>query len=336
MELPLLIVVSSLLFALVAAIAVVIRCLSQRRPAFVRYESEKYFLDPKTSTKHLFPNLLESRDSVYISVVIPAYNEEKRLPIMLDEAIDYLERRSHEQQSSGTDLPTGSRFSYEIIIVDDGSNDKTTEVGHKYSLEYGCDKVRVLTLEENRGKGGAVRLGMLSARGKLLLLADADGATLFKDIERLESFLYKSSKSEKDILHSLAIGSRKHLEDEAKAKRSFFRTLLMIGFHFLVWFFTVKTIRDTQCGFKMFGRQVAKVLFPAIHVERWAFDVELLLLAERLNIRMGEIPVTWTEIEGSKIIPVFSWLQMGKDVILVSLMYTIKAWDIPNYRHIYN
>ncbi|XP_053211444.1 dolichyl-phosphate beta-glucosyltransferase-like [Panonychus citri] len=130
-------------------------------------------------------------------------------------------------------------------------------------------------------------------------------------------------------MNSIAIGSRAHLEKESMATRSIFRTILMLGFHFVVWFFTVRSIEDTQCGFKMFGRNVARVLFNHMHVEKWAFDVELLFLAERIKCNIGESAVNWMEIDGSKIVPVFSWIQMGIDVISISLMYTIGAWTFP-------
>jgi dolichyl-phosphate beta-glucosyltransferase len=270
-------------------------------------------------------------------VIVPAYNEEARLPAMLNEALEYLETRASSGHGVGRRLPHGRDFTYEVIVVDDGSTDATTQVALNYSFKYGTDKVRVLTLARNRGKGGAIRLGVLSSRGSLILFADADGATKFADIEKLESLIETSDKSDSDLTPEtvsstpcIAIGSRAHLEEDAIASRSAFRTFLMKGFHFLVWFFTVRTVRDTQCGFKMFGRRAALLLFSWMHVERWAFDVELLYLSERLGLRLKEVSVKWTEIEGSKIVPVFSWLQMGRDVLRVFFMYAIGAWAVPS------
>lgn len=253
-----------------------------------------------------------SRPSLYLSVIVPAYNEEQRLPVMLDEALDYLDTRAKEPS-----------FTYEVIVVDDGSRDKTTQTALGYVDRWGADKMRVLTLARNRGKGGAIRLGVLSSRGQFVLFADADGATKFSEFAKLEAEI--KGKADDHV----AIGSRAHLEEEAIATRSKFRTFLMRGFHFIVWLFAVRTVRDTQCGFKLFGRTVANTLFTAIHVERWAFDVELLYLCERLDVSIKEIAVMWTEIEGSKIVPVFSWLQMGKDVFFIFLMYIIGAWQAP-------
>lgn len=287
-----------------------------------RHEQEKFYLDvsfdpPK---KKIFPSLTED-SSVYLSVIVPAYNEENRLPVMLDECMDYLECRSKDQ----------SNFTYEVIIVDDGSCDATSKVGLKYAEKYGCEKLRVLTLVKNRGKGGAVKLGIQSARGKYLLFADADGATKYSDIEKLEKEMLTK------IVHNskcVVVGSRAHLERQAIATRSLFRTVLMYGFHFLVWLLCVRTVRDTQCGFKLFTRDAARHLFSALHVERWAFDVELLYIAEKTKMTIGEVAVNWTEIEGSKLIPFWSWLQMGTDLILIWLKYQIGIWKITDDKKI--
>ncbi|KHJ81719.1 hypothetical protein OESDEN_18593 [Oesophagostomum dentatum] len=117
------------------------------------------------------------------------------------------------------------------------------------------------------------------------------------------------------------------MEAEAVATRSFFRTMLMHGFHLLVWLFSCRTVRDTQCGFKLFTRASAARVFPVLHVERWAFDVELIYLCELWRIPVLEISVTWHEVEGSKIIPVWSWLQMGRDLILIWFRYKIGVWS---------
>lgn len=131
----------------------------------------------------------------------------------------------------------------------------------------------------------------------------------------------------------IVIGSRAHLEDNAIATRSFFRTILMHGFHFLVWLFAVRGVRDTQCGFKMFTRRSARILFEIMHVERWAFDVELLYVAQALRMPIREVAVNWTEIDGSKVTPFWSWLQMGRDLFLIWFRYTIGAWSLQRRPH---
>ncbi|CAK5073233.1 unnamed protein product [Meloidogyne enterolobii] len=127
---------------------------------------------------------------------------------------------------------------------------------------------------------------------------------------------------------ALVVGSRAHLADEAIAKRSLLRTVLMLGFHAMVWVFTVRTVRDTQCGFKLFSRSAAAKLFSQQRIERWAFDVELIYLAERLNFSIAEVCVEWEEIDGSKLTPLLAGLQMGRDILLLWFRYTFGFWTI--------
>ncbi|KAK3610130.1 hypothetical protein CHS0354_039911 [Potamilus streckersoni] len=303
-----------LLFILIVTIALMY-IVTEPYPNLGRYESEKYYFNPSKKEKMKFPSIHDPQ-SMDLSIIVPAYNEEERLPKMITEALEHLEERQKSNRS----------FQYEIIVVDDGSKDKTTQTALKYSEKYGTDKVRVLTLEKNRGKGGAVRLGVFVARGKLLLFADADGASQFSDIEKLEAEMGKINKSPDGM--AVVCGSRAHLEHDSIAKRSLFRTFLMYGFHFLVWFLCVKEIKDTQCGFKLLTREAAVLLFSNMHVERWAFDVDMLYLAQYFDIPIGEVAINWQEIEGSKMIPVWSWLQMGKDLVLIRLRYMLKAWKI--------
>lgn len=308
---------------LLLIVSLVLKLISPPVPHIYRHESEEYFFDPKTKQNIRFPSMIKDDPTVYLSVIVPAFNEENRLPKMLDEAIDYLEMRSCDESNR----LQGFMFTYEIIVVDDGSDDKTSDVVLQYVSKYGTERIRLLKLKANRGKGGAVRLGMLSARGKLLLFADADGATQFSDFSKLEDFMLENEDSERP---PIAIGSRAHLQEEAIATRSLFRTILMYGFHFGVWLLAVRSIRDTQCGFKLFDRQMARLLFSHIHCQQWAFDVELLLIAEHLNCNISEIAVKWTEIDGSKVVPFWSWLQMGRDVALISLKYAIGASKMPS------
>ncbi|XP_013196899.2 dolichyl-phosphate beta-glucosyltransferase [Amyelois transitella] len=309
---------------LFVAICVVLYLVTDPYPIVMRYEDEKTYRDSKTGARHKFPDL-EQPFSVNLSVVVPAYNEEDRLPSMLEETIEFLEKRLQDHPS----------YKYEIIVVSDGSRDKTVKVAESFAEKYGSEKIRCLELVKNRGKGGAVRLGVQSSRGATILFADADGASKFEDLTKLEAALKGLVKcdpltqpSEVSDQLALAIGSRAHLEKESLATRSVFRNILMYGFHFLVWLFTVKGIKDTQCGFKLFTRRAAKVCFQSLHVNRWAFDVELLYIAQKLNIPIAEIPVRWTEIEGSKVTPVLSWIQMGLDLGIIWLKYMIGAWKI--------
>ncbi|VDN06415.1 unnamed protein product [Thelazia callipaeda] len=311
--------------------------------------THKEFLEPKylynpsnsCSESKQFKSLLVLDESsgrfycrepdLYLSVIIPAMNEQERLPVMLDECLPYLEDRQAKNNF----------FTYEVIIVDDGSTDGTANIGCKYGQQYG-EKIKVLKLEKNLGKGGAVRMGVLCARGSLILFADADGATNFADFQLLENELLIITAFDGDIsdrknfnweFPAIAVGSRAHMEKESIAKRSLVRTLLMIGFHIIVYIFTVRTIHDTQCGYKLFTRGAVAKLFPLLHIERWAFDVELLFLAEYFDIPVREIPVRWHEVDGSKIVPILSWVEMGRDLILIWFRYKIGIW---NYDSILN
>ncbi|XP_049888193.1 dolichyl-phosphate beta-glucosyltransferase [Pectinophora gossypiella] len=319
-----------ILYGIIAAItllvllSVILYVITKPYPEVERFKEEEYYNDPRTKNKLKLPSIKDPYE-VHLSVVVPAYNEEERLPPMLDEAVEFLENR----------LKVLPSYKYEILVVSDGSKDNTVKVAESYAEKYGTEKIRCLELIKNRGKGGAVRLGIQSSRGAVILFADADGASKFEDLTKLEAALT-------DIVHNdlktqpgpvgdslaIVIGSRAHLEKDSLATRSIFRNILMFGFHFLVWLFTVKGIRDTQCGFKLFTRKAADICFQSLHVNRWAFDVELLYIAQKLNIPIAEIPVRWTEIEGSKVTPVLSWIQMGCDLGLIWLKYTIGAWKI--------
>uniref|UniRef100_A0A0N4ZTJ7 Diacylglycerol O-acyltransferase 1 n=1 Tax=Parastrongyloides trichosuri TaxID=131310 RepID=A0A0N4ZTJ7_PARTI len=277
-----------------------------------------------------FPNLLCENGSrkytdpkCYLSLIVPAMNEQERLPMMLEECTKYLSSR----------VKNDSMFSYEIIVVDDGSTDNTCEVAYKFS-NY---NLKIIKLDKNKGKGGAIRDGVLHSNGKLILFADADGATSFCDFEKLEKKFKELSSSDNDNVDftfpGIIVGSRCHLEEDSIAQRSLFRTILMKGFHIIVYLLTVKTVHDTQCGFKLFSRAAAAKLFPLIHIERWAFDVELLYLAEKLYYPIREVAVEWKEIDGSKIVPVWSWLQMGRDIVLIWIHYLTGIMsEIPELR----
>jgi len=295
---------------LLVLLVLFVRMTTRPFPEILCLPQEKTFKVSKSSTEARdFPSLSDAA-SIDLSVIVPAYNEQKRLPKMLDECLEFLEKRSS---------------SYEVIIVDDGSKDSTSAVGLDYVEKFGCDKVRVLTLGKNRGKGGAVRMGMLRARGENLLFADADGATTFADLTKLEDAMKDISAEGEGIV----CGSRAHLEDESIAQRTIIRTILMIGFHACVWVFAVKTVKDTQCGFKLLKRKTAEVLFNTLHIERWAFDVEMLKVAEMLQIPLGEVSVRWQEIDGSKLSPLLAAIEMFRDIFLLWLRYAIGAWRIP-------
>jgi dolichyl-phosphate beta-glucosyltransferase len=277
------------------------------------FRSEQSFFDPKTQNRINFPSLHDAA-TLDLSLVIPAWNEEKRLPPMLDATLAYFKHR----------LKLEPNLTFEIIIVDDGSSDRTAQVVQNYIRQHpeGTEKIRLLKAAHNRGKGGAVREGMLRTRGRRLLMVDADGATDINDLDKLESKLAMAAKN-RDL--ALVVGSRYWLEVEANVTRTPFRKFLMHGFRLLVQTLCATGVKDTQCGFKLFTRDAARKLFPVQHIENWAFDVELLFLASRLGVTVCEESVRWQEIEGSKL-DLRAPLDMLRDIALIRFCYTFGIW----------
>ncbi|MBK8206315.1 MAG: glycosyltransferase family 2 protein [Planctomycetes bacterium] len=204
-----------------------------------------------------------------LSIIIPAYNEADRLPAFL--------RHVHEwAKADGREI--------EIIVVNDGSSDDTAQVAQQAG-------VRVISLERNSGKGAAVRRGMLEARGRLRLFADADGATQMTELAALERAVAGGAE--------IAIASREGRGTVIES--SWLRRFLGRWFNRAVRMGSVKGIRDTQCGFKLFATPRAQALFEAAKENGFAFDVELLYLAQKWGIAITEVPVNWKEIAGSKV-----------------------------------
>ncbi|EER15193.1 dolichyl phosphate glucosyltransferase, putative [Perkinsus marinus ATCC 50983] len=260
-------------------------------------------------------NQIYTAASVDLSLVVPAYNEAERLPLMYKETIAYLRRRLDKEPS----------MTFEIIIVNDGSRDATEAVALRLARDNVFPNIdtRVVGLARNMGKGAAVRYGVRCSRGRRILMVDADGATRIDDLARLEEVMNKDSGI------AATFGSRDHLRDtDAVAKRSPIRNVLMAGFHLIVWLMVGTSIRDTQCGFKLFTRDAARDIFSSLHLNRWAFDIEIVLLARFMRLRIVEVPVNWTEIPGSKLHVITASLQMLRDIASVRVFYGVGLWDV--------
>mmetsp|Transcript_10646 Transcript_10646/g.10677 ORF Transcript_10646/g.10677 Transcript_10646/m.10677 type:complete len:295 (-) Transcript_10646:44-928(-) len=246
----------------------------------------------------------------YLSLIVPAYNEEIRIETMLVEHIQYFERKKATEN-----------FKYEVIVVDDGSRDHTISVVLDIAKKLKFP-IKILKCGTNGGKGSAVRLGMLIARGDYLLFADADNATKIQGFGRVQEELLKISKAGLGI----AVGSRNDLNKNMQIKRSKLRDFLNWGFTTGVRILCWTHVRDTQCGFKMFTKNAAQLLFRAQHLERWAFDVELIYLAGRNRIPIVEVPVDWEEMAGSKLNVLKDSILMARDIVLVRILYLLGIW----------
>ncbi|QCE12894.1 dolichyl-phosphate beta-glucosyltransferase [Vigna unguiculata] len=304
----------------------------KRRNNHQHIEVPAIFEDPNSLKQVPCPHIVDPATK-YISLIIPAFNEQHRLPGALDETMNYLQQRTLKDSS----------FTYEVVIIDDGSTDETKRVAFEFVRKYTVDKVRVILLGRNHGKGEAIRKGMLHSRGELLLMLDADGATKVTDLEKLENQIHAVAKSEYhqgDSSNSdprfrisdvpvAVFGSRAHLEEKALATRKWYRNFLMKGFHLVVLLASGPGILLPQCGFKMFTRAAARKLFSNVRLKRWCFDVELVFLCKRFKIPISEVSVNWSEIPGSKVnllsIPNMLW-----ELVLMSVGYRTGMWRISN------
>ncbi|NQU21462.1 MAG: glycosyltransferase family 2 protein [Candidatus Nealsonbacteria bacterium] len=214
-----------------------------------------------------------------ISLIIPAYNESQRLPPYLD-----CVRRHFDEHYAGD---------YEVIVVDDGSCDGTSDVVE--SLEADWPELSVMRHPVNRGKGAAVRTGMLAGGGDLLLFADADGATPIGQERKLADAIRAGA--------DLAIGSRLATSTDVTRRRSFTRGLTGRLFAVAARWWLGISVRDTQCGFKLFRREAGRELFSKSEESGYLFDLELLVLAGRLNHRIVEVPIDWSDVPGSHLSP---------------------------------
>ncbi|XP_075083883.1 uncharacterized protein LOC107762997 [Nicotiana tabacum] len=324
-----LLLISAIFLAFGLAAAIAFESL-RRRFNHTHVEAPPVFEDPNSLKPVPCPHIFDPAEK-YISLIIPAYNEEHRLPGALDETLNYLQQRAAKDNI----------FTYEVIIIDDGSSDGTKGVAFDFVKRHSVDNVRVILLGKNHGKGEAIRKGMLHSRGELLLMLDADGATKVDDLEKLENQIHAVAKKGNQYEDSAgkdstirisdvpaaAFGSRAHLEEKALATRKWYRNFLMKGFHIVVLLAAGGGVRDTQCGFKMFTRAAARKLFLNIRLKRWCFDVELVYLCKWFRIPMIEISVNWTEIPGSKVnllsIPNMLW-----ELAIMSLGYRTGIWKI--------
>lgn len=319
---------------------------------------------------------------VLVTVVVPAYNEEQRMSGMLEEAVEYLQS-TFPQPLDCSSVVSVKPKGWEILIISDGSTDQTIDTALSFARSHQLSthsptpagpwtsntgpktrsksapkvetvsttiphgSIRVISLEQNRGKGGAVTHGMRHARGAYIVFADADGASRFSDLGKL---MENCDRVADDKGRAVGVGSRAHMVgSEAVVKvrtrqvnvtrlntisdpsqRSFLRNALMHSFHLLLRLLTppaTSSIKDTQCGFKLFTRPALPYIIPYMHSEGWIFDVEMLMLAESAGIPMAEVAIGWKEVGGSKLNVVWDSLGMAWGLAVLRA-----AWMVGVYR----
>lgn len=213
-----------------------------------------------------------------ISIIIPAYNEQSRLPDTLRRVEEYLQQ--------------GDWNFHEILVVDDGSTDGTVEAASEFANAN--PNIRLLRNPGNRGKGFSVRHGMLEARGDWRLFSDADLSTPIEELEKLWCAVAEGDSE-------IAIGSRALDRSLIGVHQPGYRESMGRFFNKVMRAATGLKISDTQCGFKMFRRDVAEEVFSRQKLERFGFDAEVLYVATRRGYRIVEVPVRWNHVEGSKV-----------------------------------
>ncbi len=251
----------------------------------------------KKNHSELFENRLT--ENLALAIVIPAFNEELRLPATLLKAVDYLETNKARLGS------------YEILVVDDGSTDNTCEVVEQFSKLN--PQVFWLSLPCNMGKGQAVKYGMQQALGKSILFMDADGATPFQEIERLLNAIQQGA--------DLAFGSRALSDQDTSVKTVWYRKIMGRVFNLLVNILLLPNVRDTQCGFKIFTKEAARELFEKQTLPGFGFDVEILYLARRLGLKSREVAVNWVNIPGSKVRVIQHSVKMFAELLTIKLRH---------------
>jgi dolichyl-phosphate beta-glucosyltransferase len=240
--------------------------------------------------------ILESTAMCFLSIIVPAYNEESRLPNSLPQIIKFVR---------GQDYPI------EVIVVDDGSTDRTAEIVEEFESE--AEFISLLQVEHG-GKGHAVRAGMMQARGEFLFLCDSD---LSMPIQEVTKFVPPSLDG-----YDVAIASRE-TEGAHRHNEPSYRHLMGRVFNLIVRLFAVHGIQDTQAGFKCFRHEAAHQLFPLQTISGWGFDVEILFIAQRRGMRIVEVPINWYYAERSQVRPIQDTYNMLREVLKVRL----NAWQ---------
>ena len=235
---------------------------------------------------------MEAGAAPELSIVIPCYNEEQRLPRTIEQIERYLR---------------GGAVSYELILVDDGSSDGTRKI-----MDAAAERnpaVRLEALPQNRGKGRALAEGVAAARGAEILVTDADLSTPIEELDKLRAELRKGA--------GVAIASRALKESRVEVSQPIYRVLMGKAFNLLVQAVLLPGIWDTQCGFKLFRADVAHYAFAGLTTDGFGYDPEVLYLAKQRGVRIEEVPVVWRNSAPTTVSPIKSSLDMFRHVLRI-------------------
>jgi len=219
---------------------------------------------------------IKTKNLPFLSVIIPAFNEENIIRATLENVFEYL---------------TQQKFDYEVIVVNDGSSDSTSDIITELTSHH--SNLKLINLEKNMGKGCAVKMGMLAAKGRYRLFMDADNSTSIEHFELMKPILESGSE--------IIIGSRRVKGAKIAVHQSWLRENSGRLFNFTVRIINGLPYSDTQAGFKVFSNAAAEKIFKLQSLSGWAFDIELLLLANKLGYKIREVPIIWKNNSNSRV-----------------------------------
>ncbi len=243
---------------------------------------------------------MQQSEGPHLSVVVPAFNEAVRIGACVERASAYLAAQS---------------YASELIVVSDGSTDATAQIAR----DAGRNRVQVIETPHNRGKGCAVRTGVLAATGSCVLFSDVDFSTPLHEVERFLAAIANGL--------DVVVGSRALPDSDVRVRQAWWRQSMGRSFNVMMRAVIDIEMRDTQCGFKCFRREAARAIFSRAQIDRYAFDVEVLWVAQRLGLRVGELPVIWADDRQSKVHPIRDSLRMLLDLAAIRRHDARGAYD---------
>lgn len=244
-----------------------------------------------------------SKESIFLSLVIPSYNESSVLSSNLSKIIEYFIQK---------------KYSFEIIVVNDGSSDFTAELVRSITVDN--PSVKLINNKQNMGKGFSVKSGILSAQGEYILFSDADLSTPIQELSKLLPYFERG--------FDVVVGSRALKDSNIVLKQAALRQVMGKVFNYLVRFLGLADISDTQCGFKCFKRAPAQRIFSLQKLNGFCFDVEVLSIAKKLSYKIKDVPVVWVNRADSRVRICCDSLRMFRDLFKIKLKMLRGSYDV--------